>query len=376
LASGTQVFDMTASQKSDPRKSARRKSARRKPERGKAQRRRRNRRPQTEGRTRLKVRRPDDLLAIVPYMIGFHPDEDLVAVFIKSGRVKLTTRTDIPHESASDELAEWIDALAERERADALALIAYSAASLPAHRLLTRLMDRLSGRELTDVLYVGHGRWWSLTCGEECCPLAGTPYDLTAHPLSAAAVFAGLGVLANRQELEASISGPTEAELPRLLNCAEDLLAEVARFDSRSAAGRLLLSIVDSAPADAADLDERSCLLLGLLVTDTYVRDLAWARISRSDAEEHVRLWAGVVSRVPPVLAAAPLCLLGMAAWVAGHGALVNCCWERVSQIDPDYSMGKLLADIGERGIPPSIWQEIKTEMQAELAAELPMLAG
>jgi hypothetical protein len=350
---------MTASQKSDPRK-----SARRKPERGKAQRRRRNRRPQTEGRTRLKVRRPDDLLAIVPYMIGFHPDEDLVAVFIKSGRVKLTTRTDIPHESASDELAEWIDALAERERADALALIAYSAASLPAHRLLTRLMDRLSGRELTDVLYVGHGRWWSLTCGEECCPLAGTPYDLTAHPLSAAAVFAGLGVLANRQEL------------PRLLNCAEDLLAEVARFDSRSAAGRLLLSIVDSAPADAADLDERSCLLLGLLLTDTYVRDLAWARISRSDAEEHVRLWAGVVSRVPPVLAAAPLCLLGMAAWVAGHGALVNCCWERVSRIDPDYSMGKLLADIGERGIPPSIWQEIKTEMQAELAAELPMLAG
>jgi hypothetical protein len=55
---------------------------------------------------------------------------------------------------------------------------------------------------------------------------------------------------------------------------------------------------------------------------------------------------------------------------------LVNCCWERVSQIDPDYSMGKLLADIGERGAPPSIWEEIKPEMQAELDAELPELAG
>jgi hypothetical protein len=370
LASRPQAFDMTASQKSDPRKSAHRKSERRKAQR------RRNRRPQTEGRTRLKVRRPDDLLAVVPYMIGFHPDEDLVAVFIKSGRVKLTTRTDIPHESASDELAEWIETLADREQADALALIAYSAASLPTHRLLTRLMDRLSKRELIDVLYVGHGRWWSLTCGEECCPLAGTPYDLTSHAMSAAAVFAGLGVLANRQELKASISGPPEAELPRLLNWAEDLLAEVAPFDSRSAAGRLLIGIVDSALADAADLDERSCLLLGLLVTDTCVRDLAWSRISRSDAKEHVRLWADVVSRVPPVLAAAPLCLLGMAAWVAGHGALVNCCWERVSQIDPDYSMGKLLADIGERGVPPSIWEEIKTEIRAELDDELPVLAG
>jgi hypothetical protein len=37
--------------------------------------------------------------------------------------------------------------------------------------------------------------------------------------------------------------------------------------------------------------------------------------------------------------------------------------------------MGKLLSDIGERGIPPSIWQEIKDDMQAELDADLPLLA-
>jgi hypothetical protein len=86
--------------------------------------------------TRLKIRRPDDLLAIIPYMIGFHPEEDIVTVFIESGRVKLTTRTDLPPESASDDLADWIDALAKREGAEALALVAYSAAALPAQRLL------------------------------------------------------------------------------------------------------------------------------------------------------------------------------------------------------------------------------------------------
>ena len=368
---------MTPSQESGTEKSGTEKSSvRSKSVRRKARRRHRNRLPEVEARARLKVRQPDDLLALIPYLIGFHPDEDLVAVFIKSGRVKLTTRTDIPPESAGDELAEWIDALAKRERADALALIAYSAASLPANRLLTRLMDRLSEHELTDVLYVGHGRWWSLTCGEECCPLAGTLYDLSSHPMSAAAVLAGLGVRANRRELEASMSGPPEADLPRLVDAAEDLLAELEPFDSRAAAGELLVSIMDSAMADPSALDERNCLLLGLLVTDIYVRDSAWARIGRIDAEDHVRLWGSVVTRVPPVLAPAPLCLLGMAAWVSGHGALVNCCWERLSQVDPDYSMGKLLSDIGERGIPPSIWQEIKDDMQAELDADLPLLAG
>jgi hypothetical protein len=374
---------MTASQKSASKKSAQKtaqksasKSANRKSARRRAQRRRRNRPPQPQARPQLKVRRPDDLLAIIPYMIGFHPSEDLVAVFIKSGRVWLTTRTDMPPESAGEELAEWLDALAEREEADALALVAYSAASLPAHRLLTRLMDRLAKHELADVLYVGHGRWWSLTCGEECCPLSGTPYDLASHPMTAAAVFAGLGARANRRELEASVSGPPEAEQPRLLELAEDLLTELERFDNHVAAGQLLVSILDSAMADPSVLDERKCLLLSLLVTNIYVRDVAWARISNSDAEEHIRLWGIVVSRVPPELSAAPLCLLGMAAWVAGHGGLVNCCSERVSQVDPRYSMGKLLGEIGERGIPPSLWQELKAEMQAELKADLSRLAG
>jgi hypothetical protein len=144
-------------------------------------------------------------------MIGFNPHESIVAVFVRSGRIVLTARMDFTAESASDELAERIDRLATQHKAHALALVAYSAASLPATRLLTRLMDRLGKHKLTDVLYVGHGRWWSLTCGEECCPLTGTPFDPSSHPMSAAAVFAGLGARAGRWELEASISGPSPA---------------------------------------------------------------------------------------------------------------------------------------------------------------------
>jgi Domain of unknown function (DUF4192) len=309
-------------------------------------------------------------------MIGFHPEEDIVTVFIKSGQVKLTTRTDIPPESASDDLANWIDALAKREGAETLALVAYSDAPLPAQRLLTRLMDRLGDHDITDVLYVGHGRWWSLTCGEECCPLAGSPYDHTSHPISAAAVFAGLGVRASRRELEALVSGPAEADLERLSALAEVLRTELEQSDGPVATAELVVSTMDRVLADPAVLDERNSLLLGLLVADVHVRDLAWAHISPGDAEEHVQLWARVVSQVPPALAAAPLCLLGIAAWVAGNGALLNCCCERVLRIHPDYSMGRLLADISERAIPPSIWHEIRDDMRVEFDADWAPLAG
>ena len=327
-------------------------------------------------RKRLKVRRPDELLAIIPYLVGFHPDESIVAVFIQSGRVVLAARIDLPPESAGDELAAQIEDLANRHEASALALVAYSAASLPAHRLLTRLMDRIEKHKLADVLYVGHGRWWSLTCGGDCCPLNGTPFDLSSHPLSAAAVFAGLGARANRQELAASVSGPPETELPRLQGLAETLLTELEHFDDSSAAARLMVSLVDTAMSDPGALNETHYLQLALLVTDLRVRDLAWALISPDDAEEHVRLWGAVVATAPPTLAAAPLCLLGLAAWVCGAGALLNCCCERLAQVDPGYSLGRLLREISAQALPPSLWQQMGGELQDGLRAELTSLAG
>jgi Domain of unknown function (DUF4192) len=111
-------------------------------------------------------------------------------------------------------------------------------------------------------------------------------------------------------------------------------------------------------------------------VTDIRLRDLAWALISPADAEDHVRLWSGVVAQVPPTLAAAPLCLLGMAAWLSGAGALLNCCCERLAQVAPQYSLGRLLAEISERALPPSEWQQIGGEIQAGLRAELGLRAG
>ena len=309
-------------------------------------------------------------------MIGFHPDESVVVVLVSSGRIRLTARMDLPAESASDELAERIDRLARQHEAYALALVAYSAASLPANRLLTRLMDRLGTHKLTDVLYVGHGRWWSLICGDECCPLNGTPFDPSSHAMSAEAVFAGLGARASRRELEASVGGPSEAELLRLEALADALRTELDQLEDPSAEVRLLATIVADAASEADVGDERNCLLLGLLVTDIRLRDLAWALISPADAEDHVRLWGSVVAQVPPRLAAAPLCLLGIAAWLSGGGALLNCCCERLAQVAPQYSLGRLLAEISDRALPPSEWQQIGGEIQAELRAELGLLAG
>jgi len=53
-----------------------------------------------------------------------------------------------------------------------------------------------------------------------------------------------------------------------------------------------------------------------------------------------------------------------MAAWLGGDGSLLNCCCERLAVVAPDYSMGTLLAEISERALPPSFWQELGSEVQ------------
>jgi hypothetical protein len=65
-----------------------------------------------------------------------------------------------------------------------------------------------------------------------------------------------------------------------------------------------------------------------------------------------------------------------MAAWLSGAGALLNCCCERVAQVAPEYSMGRLLAEVNDRALSPSLWQQMGGEMQAGLPAELVRLAG
>jgi hypothetical protein len=79
---------------------------------------------------------------------------------------------------------------------------------------------------------------------------------------------------------------------------------------------------------------------------------------------------------VAPTLSAAPLALLGMAGWISGHGALLNCAGEELSRRHPSYSMGHLLEQISARAIPPRMWQSMAGELHDDLRREIARLAG
>ena len=326
--------------------------------------------------TRLRVRGAPDLLALVPFQLGFHPTESLVTVLIRSGRVALTARLDLPAAESAGATAGFLGKLVRQHQIEELVLLAYSTEPGPARQLLTGLLDALPARLVNEALYVDGSRWWSMTCTEVCCPEEGTPYDVASHPLAAAAVFAGMNARADRSELADSVSGPAAADLARLSALTDTVLSELDQLDDPRLAARLLESTLRTAISEPTTLTERTCASLALLVTDLHLRDLAWAMIDREDAEEHARVWMQVVNQVPPTLSAAPLALLGMAGWISGDGALQNCCSDELARLHPQYTMGGLLATISDRALSPELWHTLSGGMQDELRRELDLLAG
>jgi uncharacterized protein DUF4192 len=327
---------------------------------------RRIRRSTAEPR-RLRAHGPADLLALIPFQLGFHPAESAVTVFLRSGEVKLTARVDLPPPAAAAAFARHLRGLVGQHDIDEVVLFAYSAQRGPARALLASVVRALPARLVRDALYVDGSRWWSLTCDRGCCPAEGTPYDVASSRLAAEAVYAGLTARATRDELAATLSGPPKEEVARLTDLAAEVLDQLEPFNEPWLAAERLERTVNSALADPAGLDDNSCAALALLVTDLYLRDLAWALISPDEAEQHVEVWLRVLNRVAPELSAGPLALLGMAGWISGHGALLNCCADRLREQHPHYSMARLLEEISDLAVSPSVWRTLRVELQSEL---------
>ncbi|MEU8334015.1 DUF4192 domain-containing protein [Micromonospora tulbaghiae] len=203
---------------------------------------------------RLSVRSPADMVAAVPYLLGFHPDDSVVVVAVRGRRVVFAARGDLPAPGADPgPAARHLAHVVARQDADAATVVGYG----PAARV-TGVVDAIgdaltaTGVVVLDALRVTEGRWFSYLCAEpSCCPPEGTPYDPAASQVSAAAVFAGQVALPDRAALAAQVSpldGPVRLAMRRATGRARLRLAALTGRPSSSS----VESPVSGAPADGS----------------------------------------------------------------------------------------------------------------------------
>lgn len=320
------------------------------------------------------ARGPEDLIALVPYLLGFHPEESLVLLTFGAPTGSFHARTDL-HDGGQERsvMVEMLCAAVRSNEVEVTAVVVFSSDAERARASCAELVPALlgAGVSVVDAIRADGSSWWSVLDDDP----ERHPYDLSCHPFTAERVLAGHAAFRSRDELAGSILGNDPDDAQRVGAVADSVADELLTSGPQGALGlartnavwlrdRLALATRFDQPLSVADAAR-----VLVLVQLAPMRDVASARMRRSTAHAHVQLWRGLLRRAPVDLVPGAAALLGLAAWLDGDGALAWCAIDRCREVAPHHSLAMHLADLLQRAVPPATWTPIDE-------ARIPLLMG
>lgn len=344
--------------------------------------------------SQIRLRGPADVVAVLPYQLGYHPQGSIVLLALHGRSVGLIERIDLPPAEDVEEVGRVLVGPLLRDRPEAVMLVGYETApgsSRPALEVVRRLATE-ADLDVLDRLVVRDGRWFGIDCADGCCPPEGAPVPEAADT-PAVAEYVGLEVapLTGRS----AIAGLVAADPALAEAVATELTGVVPSDPGRSEAARRLEALsrwsvvcdVTDGAADVQDLGPAEVSLLvrsledlalrdglvgwlcpGSLPLDSLEPDLVdalrctmppptWQRGSGgASAVAGGRLLARLQSlarSVPDEHAAPVLTVLASCAWWRGDGALARTCVDRALRARPEYRLALLLEGMLDLGVRP-----------------------
>jgi hypothetical protein len=120
---------------------------------------------------------PKDLIAAVPFLIGFNPTDSIVLLSLNSDAIAMAIRIDFPDQIGADELRLLTSHLS-RDGADSVIAIFYSSEiGQSQNEIMSEVLAAITdfGLSLREVITVEKDRYRSLICEDlSCCPSQGS----------------------------------------------------------------------------------------------------------------------------------------------------------------------------------------------------------
>ena len=199
----------------------------------------------------ITLRGPGDVLAVLPYQLGYHPRRCVVAVSLRGRSVGLVARTDLPPD---DDVASTVGALLGplcRDGATSVIVIGYEDepdTSKPSLLALVELLEA-AAIEVVDVVVVRDGRRYSSVCSKPCCPPEGVPLPEPADvPAVAEFVARGRSPLPSRDAVEGLVAAD-----PALGRGVADAVAARSRMPRRRRSAAVAWRLVLRHEVEASD---------------------------------------------------------------------------------------------------------------------------
>jgi len=122
--------------------------------------------------TTIRLSGPADMLAVLPYQLGFHPRDCLMAVSMHGNRMGLVQRIDLPPPAhVADAVGAMIGPL-RQDKPEAVFIIGFEEREGDSRAMLDELARVCGAHDIpvSDRLVVRDGRWFAPDCHRDCCP--------------------------------------------------------------------------------------------------------------------------------------------------------------------------------------------------------------
>jgi hypothetical protein len=157
----------------------------------------------------ITLRGPGDVVAILPYQLGYHPRDSVVVISLRGKRVGLVARADLPPDEFVGEVVASLVGPLVRDGATSVIVVGYEDDPDTSQLLLLALVEQLelAHIDVVDVAVVRDGRRYSPICSEPCCPPDGVALpDPADVPGVAEYVALGRSPLRSRADVEGLVA--------------------------------------------------------------------------------------------------------------------------------------------------------------------------
>lgn len=324
---------------------------------------------------------PHDLLAAIPFLIGYHPTNSLVIVSMQEESVGMAMRVDYPSSCDTD----FFDALIfhlVREGAQGALVVAY----VPEDRddgleVLEAISTSLARAEIEirESLLITGGRWRSVLCSDrECCPDEGKELpDFSASRIAVEQVAQGHPMpYSDVEGMQSSIASLPLASDPEFLSEVQlftfdadpAILNTVQRQGALAVLDLASRFLTNSLGRDCSSDRQLSAQVLGA-VRDIQVRDFALGSHTDETLDAYWSMWRYLVRIAPAGWVAPVASLLAALSYEKGEGALAQRSLDRGLRDDPSYSLAALLRRVFNAGWPPESFGAMRRDLHPKVCA-------
>jgi len=328
----------------------------------------------------IQIDGPANLLATVPYLLGFNPEKSLVIVAVKGqhDQVVVSMTLDLP-DKIEDLDAKFMINLKEtlkRSGADGLVAIFYVETNPQGLQSISDLLMTEISTEfhVRDILWACEGNWASYLCSDaSCCPKEGRKLEIDKPSITQTElVLAGRSVASKRSDLSnfLKITTVNQDLIPILSQFArQKAKAEHSQTLEKWESSQFKFLTSKKAVQDL-DLKLSARLLFGL--TDIPIRDallahhIDLAQINEDPNQYLFQIaqnWAEV-AKLSPETFRPPICTcVAVFMWQAGEGILARSAIEFALAQDPQFHLAKLINNALDSGMPPWEFRDAFTKI-------------